>query len=109
MVQLKSKTVRKEQDFKLEFEQLKKAALKLRAMNHDVRQKILSLIHKNEEITVSEIYSKLKIEQSLTSTHLAILRKAGIVKTRREAQSIYYSINYDQVSIIQKGAVIING
>jgi len=92
----------------MDYDELKKAALVLRAINHKLRQKILALIHKHKEMMVSEIYLKLKIEQSLTSSHLAVLRKAGVVKTRREGQSIHYSINYDQISSVEKGAKIIN-
>lgn len=93
----------------MELEELKKAALTLRALNHKVRQQILTLIHERGEITVSEIYAKLKLEQSLTSSYLAILRRANIVKTRREGQSIHYSVNYDHISEIEKGSRIING
>lgn len=100
---------RAKKNLSLELEELKKAALTLRALNHKVRQQILSLIHQNGEITVSEIYAKLKLEQSLTSSYLAVLRKAGIVKTRREGQSIHYSVNYDHISIVEKGAKMING
>lgn len=93
----------------LELEEMKKAALTLRALNHKVRQQILNLIHERGEITVSEIYAKLKLEQSLTSSYLAVLRRANIVKTRREGQSIHYSVNYDHISLVEKGAKMING
>lgn len=109
MIKSKSKLSSKEKGFQPELEELKKAALVLRAINHKVRQNILNLIHKNKEITVSEIYYKLKLEQSLTSAHLAVLRRAGIVKTRREGQSIHYSINYDHIVQVEKGAKLING
>jgi DNA-binding transcriptional ArsR family regulator len=108
MIKPKSKSY-PEKKFPLEAEELKKAFIVLRAVNHKVRQQILDVIHRKKEITVSEIYSKLKLEQSLTSAHLAVLRKAGAVKTRREGQSIYYSVNYDQVSEIEKGAKLITG
>jgi len=109
MTRLKSKSPSKEKGLPLALEELKQAALTLRAINHKVRQQILNLIHNSKEITVSEIYAKLKLEQSLTSAHLAVLRRAGIVKTRREGQSIYYSTNHDHISEIHKGAKLING
>lgn len=109
MIRTKPKSSSKAKGLSLEYEELKKAALTLRALNHKVRQQILSLIHQNGEITVSEIYAKLKLEQSLTSSYLAVLRKGGIVKTRREGQSIHYSVNYDHISQIEKGAKMING
>jgi ArsR family transcriptional regulator, virulence genes transcriptional regulator len=109
MIKLKKASLKDKSNLQLDLEELKKAALVLRAINHRVRQQILNLIHKNKEITVSEIYSKLKLEQSLTSSYLAVLRRAGIVKTRREGQSIHYSVNYEHISEIERGAKIING
>ena len=109
MLRTKPKPSSKSKSLSLELEELKKAALTLRALNHKVRQQILNLIHERGEITVSEIYAKLKLEQSLTSSYLAVLRRANIVKTRREGQSIHYSVNYDHISMVEKGAKMING
>lgn len=72
---------------------IKKAALVLRAVNHKLRQQILKQIDEHGKITVTELYLKLRLEQSVASQHLAILRKAGFVKTEREGKFIYYSIN----------------
>jgi DNA-binding transcriptional ArsR family regulator len=76
---------------------LKKAALTLRAINHKLRQQILKLIHDNQRMTVTEIYIQLRLEQSVASQHLAILRKAGFVKTDRDGKFIYYSVNTDRI------------
>ena len=105
----KSTSLQKEIDWQPGYEELRKAAIVLRAINHKVRQQMLNLIHKNGEMTVSEIYAKLKMEQSRASAYLAILRKSGVVLTRREGQSIYYQVNYKRISVIEKGAIIING
>ena len=72
---------------------VKKAALTLRAVNHKLRQQVLKLIDEHQKMTVTEIYVKLRLEQSVASQHLAILRKAGFVKTERDGKFIYYSIN----------------
>ena len=82
----KSTTV--EKDLKIDLLQLKKAALVLRAINHKLRQQIMKLIHQKEKITVTEIYVKLRLEQSVASQHLAILRKAGFVNTTRDGKFI---------------------
>jgi DNA-binding transcriptional ArsR family regulator len=84
-------------DLKIDVIQLKKAALILRAINHKLRQQILKLIHQHGKITVTEIYVKLRLEQSVASQHLAILRKAGYVITVRDGKFIYYSVNYDRL------------
>lgn len=80
---------------------VKKSQMTLRALNHKLRQQILSTIEKNENINVTEIYVKLRIEQSVASQHLAILRRANIVKTRREGKIIWYSVNFDRIKEIE--------
>ncbi|MFL5786868.1 MAG: ArsR/SmtB family transcription factor, partial [Flavisolibacter sp.] len=75
----------------------------LRALNHKGRQNILEVIHERSPITVKEIYSILRMEQSVTSLHLAVLRKSKLVLTQREGQSIFYSINYDTIALVKKG------
>ena len=80
-------------ELKIDVIQLKKAALVLRAINHKLRQQILKLIHQNGKMTVTEIYVKLRLEQSVASQHLAILRKAGFVTTTRDGKFIFYNVN----------------
>jgi DNA-binding transcriptional ArsR family regulator len=75
---------------------LKKAALILRAVNHPLRQKIIRSIHQKQSINVSELYKALRLEQSVASQHLGILRKAGFVVAERNGRVIYYSINYER-------------
>ena len=81
---------------------IKKAALILRAFNHKLRQQILKLIDTQEKVTVTEIYVKLRIEQSVASQHLAILRKADFVKTEREGKFIYYTVNTERMKDLNK-------
>ncbi len=82
---------------KIDFLHMKKASLILRALNHKLRQQILKLLDDNKRMTVTEIYVKLRLEQSVASQHLAILRRAGIVATQRDGKFIYYGIAYDRV------------
>jgi DNA-binding transcriptional ArsR family regulator len=81
---------------------LKKAAMVLRAINHKLRQQILKLIDENGKMTVTEIYVKLRLEQSVASQHLAILRKAGFVKTERDGKFIYYSVSAERLEELNK-------
>lgn len=87
-----------EVELKIDVLQLKKAALILRAVNHKLRQQILKLLHQHGKMTVTEIYVKLRLEQSVASQHLAILRKAGFVDTQRDGKFIYYSVNYERLT-----------
>ncbi|ANE52380.1 ArsR/SmtB family transcription factor [Flavisolibacter tropicus] len=79
---------------------LKKGELVLRALNHKLRQDIISLIHEYGEVNVTEIYVRLKLEQTVVSQHLSILRKAGFVNTRRDGKQIHYSINYEKLELV---------
>lgn len=78
---------------KVDLLNVKKASLVLRAINHKLRQQILKLIDETGRITVTEIYVKLRLEQSVASQHLSILRKAGFVNTERDGKFIYYTVN----------------
>ena len=90
------------ENLKLDFLRLKKAAMILRALNHKLRQQLLKLIDENQKITVTEIYVNLRLEQSVVSQHLAILRRAGIVTTKREGKFIYYSLNYSRLKEVNE-------
>jgi ArsR family transcriptional regulator, virulence genes transcriptional regulator len=92
---------------KIDFLQVKKAAITLRAINHKLRQQIMRLLEENQKMTVTEIYVQLRLEQSVASQHLAILRRAGIVQTFRDGKFISYSINTDRLMHINKQVLAI--
>ncbi|MBQ0720195.1 MAG: helix-turn-helix transcriptional regulator [Gammaproteobacteria bacterium] len=52
------------------------------------------------ELSVTELNERIPLSQSALSQHLATLRKAGMVATRRESQTIYYRLDDPKVSII---------
>ena len=81
---------------------IKKAALVLRALNHKLRQQIIKTIFDHKRITVTELYVKLRLEQSVASQHLAILRKADIVSTVREGKFIFYALNESRIADINQ-------
>lgn len=87
---------------KVDLLNVKKAALILRAVNHKLRQQILKTIDEHRKLTVTELYIKLRLEQSVASQHLAVLRKAGFVKTERDGKFIYYSVNPDRMEELNK-------
>lgn len=86
----------------IDYLRIKKAALVLRALNHKLRQQIIKTINEHKRITVTELYVKLRLEQSVASQHLAILRKAEIVSTVREGKFIFYTINVDRIVAINE-------
>ncbi|MDQ6610087.1 MAG: metalloregulator ArsR/SmtB family transcription factor [Bacteroidota bacterium] len=99
------KPVSAKDDLKIDIIQLKKAALIYRAINHKLRQQIIKFINQNGRITVTQIYVKLRLEQSVASQHLAILRKAGFVITERDGKFIYYSVNHNRLAEVHKVAL----
>lgn len=82
---------------KIDFLHIKKSSLILRALNHKLRQQMIYLLDEHKKMTVTEIYVKLRLEQSVASQHLAILRRAGIVATKRDGKFIYYTVNYPRI------------
>ena len=79
---------------------LQHAALAVRAINHPLRKQIVDLLEDNGEMVVTDIYVRLRTEQSVTSQHLAVLRNAGFVETRREGKFIHYTLNRKRFSEI---------
>ena len=86
----------------IDYHNIKKAAMVLRALNHKLRQQVIKTIHENKRITVTQLYVKLRLEQSVASQHLAILRKAGIVSTERDGKFIFYTINFSRIEEINE-------
>lgn len=89
-------------EIKLDYAELRKAVLVLRAINHKLRQRIIALLEEGEQMTVTDIYIKLRLEQSVASQHLAILRRADVVVTDRQGKFIYYSLDKDRLEQISK-------
>jgi DNA-binding transcriptional ArsR family regulator len=89
-------------DITLDYAELRKAVLVLRAINHKLRQRIIDLLEQHEKMTVTDIYIKMRLEQSVASQHLAILRRAGVLKTERQGKFIYYSVDKDRMEQISK-------
>lgn len=63
----------------------------LKALANDKRLMLLCLLFEGER-TVGELNARVDLSQSALSQHLAVLREDGLVKTRREAQAIHYSL-----------------
>lgn len=82
----------------INYDNLTESSEILRALAHPLRMRILEFIDQNGIINVNKIYNTLKLEQSITSQHLRILRLAGLVVTERHGKFIHYGINYDKLS-----------
>ncbi len=84
----------------LNSEKLEVATGVFRAFAHPLRLKILKFINDNDKTNVQRIYSSLRLEQSITSQHLRVLRDAGLVLTIRSGKFIFYSLNHDNMDTI---------
>jgi DNA-binding transcriptional ArsR family regulator len=73
----------------------------LKAMANEWRLMILCQLSEGEK-TVSELQSLLGLSQSALSQHLAVLRREKIVKARKHAQSVSYSLAGDDASKVMR-------
>jgi DNA-binding transcriptional ArsR family regulator len=71
--------------------QAEAAADLLKAMANPQRLRVLCLLIERE-MSVGEINALVDLSQSALSQHLAVLREKKLVSTRREAQTVYYSV-----------------
>lgn len=60
------------------------------ALSHPARVRVMAVL-REEELCVCEICDALGLSQSTLSTHLRMLREAGVVSTRKEGKWIYYA------------------
>jgi DNA-binding transcriptional ArsR family regulator len=67
------------------------AAKLLKALANESRLMILCSLVQGE-LNVSELNHRVLLSQSALSQHLAWLRRENLVQTRRDAQTIYYSL-----------------
>lgn len=77
------------------------AAGLMRALSHGARLKVLCELSSGER-SVGELVLSSGLSQSALSQHLARLREEGFVATRRDAQTIYYSVADEKVLRIVK-------
>ena len=62
------------------------------------RLEILEILKEHPEISVNELADLLEIPKANTSQHLAVLRQAGIVATRKDGINVYYSLRSPKIS-----------
>ncbi|MEK0085076.1 ArsR/SmtB family transcription factor [Benzoatithermus flavus] len=80
----------------------RKASTLLKAMSNEHRLLILCQLVGGEK-SVGELVRLVGLSQSALSQHLARLRRDNLVRTRREAQTIYYSVASDEaLAVLQQ-------
>ncbi len=86
-------------DIALLQENAAKASALLSTMSNKWRLLILCHLAENE-LPVHQLEKLIGLSQSALSQHLAILRREKLVKTRRQSQSIYYSLASEEAGVI---------
>ena len=90
-----------ESDMEALYENAERACDLLRNMSNQWR--LLILCHLAQaEMSVHELEKVIGLSQSALSQHLAILRRGKLVSTRREAQSIYYSLASNEAGAVMQ-------
>lgn len=77
------------------------ASALLKAMGNEQRLLILCQLV-GRECSVAELQAGGALSQSALSQHLAVLREAGLVGTRREGQSVFYSLPAGPVRLVMQ-------
>jgi DNA-binding transcriptional ArsR family regulator len=62
-----------------------------RILGHPVRVRILELL-KDGERSVGDLQRELQMDSSGTSQHLGVLRRHGVLDSRRDGTSVYYAV-----------------
>ena len=71
-----------------------------KALSNEDRFLIVKLLKEKDEAYAQDIERQFYFEQSTTSHHLNMLKKAGIAKSRKEGRKIFYSLDLDNIQII---------
>lgn len=69
----------------------------LKALASEKRQEIMFLFMSKQELTVTEVAQLVKIGQSTASEQLAILKRAGLLLSRKEGKEVIYFPNREQI------------
>jgi len=67
-----------------------------RALAHEVRVRVLEEL-RGGECSVGELQERLEVNGPNVSQHLAILRGQGMVTSRREGTSVFYSVDDERI------------
>src|SRR5215469_851367 len=68
-----------------------------KTLGHPARIRVLELLSEREH-AVAEMLPEVGVEAANLSQHLAVLRRAGLVATRREGSSVVYSLTSPEVA-----------
>lgn len=68
----------------------------LKAIAHPTRLRILEFLRQGERC-VCEVTEQLDLEQANVSQHLAVLKRQGLISSRKDGLRVIYRVNYPEV------------
>ena len=74
----------------------------LKGMGHPIRLSIVQLLTQNDQLNVTEVYTKLDIEQAVASHHLRIMKNCGLVTATKDGKNTLYSAAHPNIQAIYK-------
>ena len=69
-----------------------------KTLSNPKRLEILDILKVEGEICVNKLAEQLEIPKANTSQHLAVLRQAGVVNTRKDGINVYYSLRSQKIT-----------
>ncbi len=81
-------------------ESFQKMTKLLSIAGNDVRLKILFLLNTEEELCPCDLADILKMSVPAVSQHIRKMKDAGIISSRRDGQTLYYSLNTDETEVL---------
>lgn len=79
-----------------------------KALSDPTRREILGLL-KAREMTAGEIAERFDMTKPTLSHHFSILKDAGLIDSRKEAQTIWYSLNTSVLEDLASWAINLTG
>lgn len=72
-------------------QQIEEASRAMKAMSHPLRLKIVCVLG-DQEVSVQDIVDQVGTSQSNISQHLAMMREKGVLRTRKDANRVFYRL-----------------
>ncbi len=69
----------------------------LRALSDETRQQIIKLFFTEKEVCVTDIASNFTLSRPTISHHLNLMKRAKLLRSRKEGKEVYYSVNKEYV------------
>lgn len=81
-------------------EDFEKISRLLSITGNEVRLKILFLLNKENELCPCDLADILRMSVPAVSQHIRKMKDAGVISSRRDGQTLYYSLNEDDTDIL---------